>query len=238
MARGAPVDTYDGLSLLEKSPQIYGDAFRQFRVCHDLCRYTSNKILDAKMRDTIDQCAVDFRHMSLQTTTLSEHVSSVWCQTCILLYENLSKISGDPCEILNKISAQAKDLSNGFSCIARWCRKLAANFHSGQTLAESKSEEYRECMEEAKEKAEKAMETLRTQLNEAATEAEKKRKRADRWLIAAGIPVVNLVAGVGALVTAKSALNAQKLLYDTDTLCDDARAKLEKATSNSEKAKV
>lgn len=236
--RGALAKTHDGLSLLEKSPQIYGDAFRQFRVCHDLCVYTNNKLLDAKMRDKIDQCAVDFRHISLQSTTLSEQVSSVWCRTCILFFDNLSKIRGDPSKILKKISAQAKDLSGGFSGIAGWCRDLAGKFDDAQTLAKKKSQEYTKSMEKAKEEAEKAMKALRTELKEAAAEAEKKRRRADRWLIAAVIPVVNLVAGVGALITATSASNAEKLRRETDTLCDVARTKLEKATSNSERAKV
>lgn len=234
----ATANNADGLAVLEKSPQAFGQVLCQFRVCHDLCVYTDNKILDRQMRDAIDQCATDFRHMSMQTATLSDQVSSVWCRTCILFFENLTKIKGDPGKILQKISDQAKDLSAGFKGLADWCRRLAATFHKVQALGEGKSKDYSDQMEEAKREAEEAMDTLKYKLDKAAAEAEKQRKRANRWLIAASIPVVNLVTGIGAAVTATRASDAERLRHDADKKCDEAKRDLQQAVSVAEKAKV
>ena len=228
----------DGLAVLNKSPQTFSETLCQFRVCHDLCVYTDNKIFDKEMQTKIDQCAVDFRHMSLQTATLSEQVGSVWCRTCILFFENLSKIKGDPSKVLKKISDQAKDLSRGFKGIGNWCRKLAGDFHDVGTLGDKKSKEYIESMEKTKKEAEEAMETFKTDLNKAAAEAEQERKRAKRWQIAAAIPVVNIVAGVGAVLTSQWASDAENLQRNAQRKSDEAKAELAKATSDSEKAEV
>lgn len=105
------------------------------------------------MRVKIDQCAVDFRHMSLQTAALSDSVSSTWCETCILFFKNLSKKKKNPSITLKKISKQASNLSGNFKSLADWCSWLAAHFHSVKALGESKSEEYAERVEQQKLRA-------------------------------------------------------------------------------------
>ena len=231
-------DCVDGLAILDQSPQAFSETLCQFRVCHDLCVYTNNKILDEEMQIKIDQCAVDFRHMSLETATLSDKVASVWCRTCILFFENLSKIKGDPSKILQKISDQAKELSLGFKGIGGWCRDLAGDFHNVKSMGENKSKEYKQIVKKAEEAAQKAMEELKAELEKAAAEAEKERKRANRWRIAALIPVVNIVGGIGAAVTSKWASDAEELQREAQQKSDQAKAELEKATSDNEKAKV
>lgn len=228
----------DGLAVLKNTPQAFSETLCQFRVCHDLCVYSDNKILDEEMQTKIDQCAVNFRHMSLQTTTLSDQVASVWCRTCILFFKNMSKIKGDPSKVLKKISDQARDLSEGFKGIGNWCRKLAGDFHDVGKMGDEKSKKYKESMERTKKEAEETMKSLKADLDKAATEAEKERKRAKKWLIAAAIPVVNLVAGAGAIVTSQWASDAESLQRDAQRKSDEAKAELEKAASNSEKAEV
>ena len=239
MATGnASEDSVDGFAVLHVSSQEFSATLRQFRVCHDLYMSEDNEIFDKEMQTLIDQCAVDFRQMSLHTAELSERVASVWCGTCILFFGNLSRIKGDPSKVLKKISSQAQDLSSAFKTIGACCRELAANFHSVDTKAARKSKEYSLAMESAREEAEKTMEILQADLNKAAAEAEKQRKRANRWTIATLIPVVNVFAGIGAMVTARWAFDAEKIQRDVQCKSDNAKAELAKCSTDREKAKV
>lgn len=201
----------DGLAFIKTSPQAFGEIPYQFRVYYDVCVYTDNKILDGRMRVAIDQCAVDFRHMSLQTAALSDSVSSAWCETCILFSNSMSKMGGNTHRILKKICIHAEDLSGTFKSLAGWCRCLAASFHSVKALGESKSEEYAKRVEAAKNEAEKAMYTV-------TAEEEKERERAKRWFIAV-------------------MMNTEKW-FNANKKCDEAKRELQKATSVAEKTKV
>lgn len=224
----------NGFALLERSHEAFGEAFYQFRLCHDLCIYTGNKELQME----IDQCAVDFRHMSLQTTTISDQVASVWCRTCLLFFENISQLKGEPAKFMKVISEQARDLSIGFKGVGNWCRELAGRIHGTSVQEKRKVDEYCYIVGRAKEEADERIRTLTTDLDKATADAKKQQKVANRWMIATMIPVVSFFAESGATIAAKCAFDAAKIEYSTKKKCEEAKAELEKATSDNDKAKV
>ena len=112
----------DSMKLFKNCPAVFQEVLIQFRVCKE--------ILEPDTLNKVDQCAVDFRHMLIQTASLSDKMSSIWCKTCLLFFKNLEKINTKRVDImLKQISSQARDLSAGFKTIGNWCRELVRRFH-------------------------------------------------------------------------------------------------------------
>ena len=220
---------YSGFSM---SATAIGEQFRQFRISHDLCIYTDNKMFGITMRSQLDQCVVDMHHMSSEGEQILDQVSSVWYQTCIHFFDNLATFKGDQSKIITTICDQSKDLSAGFRAVACWCRYLAGNFYSVVSLGRVQSEEYMECVTKKKREAVEAMYTSEAELHTATTKAEKERKHANRWAL---VPLVNLVVHP---IVASNASEAEKVQNDANRKCIEAKAELGKATTDEEKAKV
>lgn len=131
------------LSILKDTPDDFSNVLCKLRVFHDLCFCSSGvHILGPEVETKIGQCSVDFRHVSIQTARLAERVESNWCGTCIIFFENFTKIKNDPSKVMYCMSNQAKELSTGFGIIAEWIRKLAGRFHDCQELSGKDKEKY------------------------------------------------------------------------------------------------
>jgi len=120
----------DGLEALRSSLKYFQDGLSQFRVCHDLC--LTGDLLDSEESRNLDQCAVDFRQISICVSSLAEKIASLWCKTCALFYKNFEKITGNPKKVLDNISQQADELRMGFEHIKERASKLADKFSSIQ----------------------------------------------------------------------------------------------------------
>jgi len=120
----------DGLEVLRSSLKYFKDGLIQFRVCHDLC--LTGDLLDSEASRNLDQCAVDFRQISICVSSLAEKIASLWCKTCVLFYKNFEKITGNPKKVLDNISQQADELRMGFEHIKERASRLADKFSSIQ----------------------------------------------------------------------------------------------------------
>ena len=120
----------DGLETLRLSLEYFKDGLIQFRVCHDFC--LTSDLLDFEASNNLDQCAIDFRQLSICVASLAEKIASLWCKTCALFYKNFDKISGNPKKILDNMAHQADDLNRGFEHIKKQAGSLADKFSTIQ----------------------------------------------------------------------------------------------------------
>jgi hypothetical protein len=117
-------------SLFESIP-VLTDILFSFREFHDLC--VRSRHLPDHIVIKVDQCAVDFRQMSLNTVTVSKRVSNQWLDSAIALFENIEQHE-NPCELLQLLADQARELSQCFRIIAAWARDLEKKLHAAQDL--------------------------------------------------------------------------------------------------------
>ena len=239
MALSKPVDNKEGLQILNDSPAYFAGVLLKLRVCYDLCLYAEVKMLKGEVQNKIEQCAVDFRHVCMQTTTLAERVGSGWCRDCILFFGNIEKIgSKDPSKILNRISSQAKDLSRGFQRIGEWVRDLAGRFHECQQLSERDKRILEEQVENALQVCKDAQKKASDLQKQREAELQASRESAKGWGIAAMIPIVNIVALPVYIAKEGAVDDASRNQALADEAASDARRALERARSDVSKTEV
>lgn len=226
------------LAILKDTPDYFSNVLCKLRVCHDLCIYSDVGILGSEVEGKIAQCSVDFRHVSIQTAILAERVGSNWCGTCIVFFENIDKITRDPSIVMNRISKQALELSKGFALIAEWIRKLAGRFHDCQKLAGKDKEKYMESVEDAKKHAEEKKQEAEESRKRARKELESRKKSSGIWGICACIPIVNIVALPGYLVSKGDVSDARHSESIALQELETAKKELEKAGNALKKAEV
>ena len=227
----------ESMELFKMAPDAFSQVLIQFRVCHDLCVYTSKEILVPDTLTKVDQCAVDFRHMSIQTATLADRVSSLWCKTCLLFFKNIGKVA-NPDRILIKISSQAKDLSEGFKTIGKWCRELAGRFHEAQQLATENSKEFQESVDRAEKEADRLMEELKSKLDKMKDVAEQKRDTVDTLTALTVIPILGIFFAVAAIIKNEEARSAEESEREARKKSEEVMEELSKAQNKKEKAQV
>lgn len=138
-----------GITMLRESLHYFRAALCQFRVCHDLCATSNLLHEDSVMK--LDQCATEFRRLSTSVATLAEKVGSVWCRKCLLFYRNIEKVKGNPANVLHKISAQSKELSDGFKEVVNMSATLADEFGAVRAREETTQQEITKQFEDAKQ---------------------------------------------------------------------------------------
>ena len=227
----------DSLELFKMAPDAFRQVLMQFRVCHDLCVYTSRDILSPSTLIKVDQCAVDFRHMSIQTATLADRVSSLWCKTCLLFFKNIDRVTNAD-KILMRISSQAKDLSDGFKTIGKWCRELAGRFHEAQQLATENSKEFQEKVDRVEENADRRMAELIFELDKMKRIAKQKRNDRDALAVCTLIPLFGIFFGVAAIITNGEARSAEENEREARIKSEEAKHALSEAKNKKEKAQV
>ena len=239
MAQSKPaIATKQGLDILKESPAFYSGVLCKLRQCHDLCVYSGVPILSREVQSEIEQSSVDFRHVCIQTATLAERVGSNWCATCILFFSNLDKIKGDPSKILDRISKQAGELSEGFKLIAEWVRLLAGRFHDCGKLAGKDKEIYMDKVEKALEENKEAKKKADAERQKALAAVDEARDSATRWGIAAMIPVVNIIALPVAVMRSGNVQDAREDNRRAEEALSAAMKSLKLAESQLDKAKV
>ena len=189
----------------------------------------------------IDQCAVDFRQLSLDTVTVAKRVSNQWLDSTITFYENIDDVD-DPKEMLILLGNQARDLGHCFKVIAAWARDLGGRFHEAQDGTIKEAEEFKAAFKAASEKAKK----LQKELDAEHAKAEKRRKDAksveDKWntarLAVSWTPIGLVVTNIGCSVAKSKVAVASKLEEEAAERLRKAQEELEKKKSQGEKAEV
>ena len=229
----------DSMELFKTCPTVFQEVLVRFRVCHDVCVYTSKEMLAPGTLNKVDQCAVDFRHMSMQTASLADKMSSIWCKTCLLFFKNLEKINMTRIDtMLKRISSQAKDLSVGFKTIGKWCRELAGRFHEAQKLATQNTAIFQEEIHRAEQEADKLTKELTCKLEKLEIEAQEKREDANKWSGYASIPLFGYFFKENASMKDLTAVSAEESLKRANTESENAKRTLLKTRDKQEKAKV
>ena len=154
----------NGLELIWRSSEVFADILCNFRECHDLC--ASSKLFDESAILKIDQCAVDFRQLSLDSVSIAKRVSSQWLDTVIVVFENVNDIE-DPKAMLDLLSKQARELSYCFKVIAAWASDLGGRFHRAQDGTIREAEEIKKVFGMASKHEEDDLERLKEEEREA-----------------------------------------------------------------------
>lgn len=225
----------NGLDLIWESRALYADILFCFRECHDLC--VSSQLFTKDIILKVDQCAVDFRQLSLDTVTVAKRVSNQWLDSAIVFFENIDDVD-DPREMLKLLGDQAEELARCFKIIAAWARDLGTRFHEAQDCTTKEVEEFAKVFEAAVKRAEETKAQLTEQhataakLLREAQESEDKWKTAQTWL--AWNPIGLAVTGIGSSVASAEKQrteerNAARRLYESEKELESKRSQMEKA---------
>ena len=229
----------DGLEGICKSQSLYASILYSFRECHDLC--VSSKLFSEEIIHRIDQCAVNFRQLSMDTVTVAKRVSNQWLNTTILFYRNIDSVK-DPKKILLLLSGQARDLAKCFKVIAQWATKLCSKFHKAQNDTIEEAEEFKKKFTAAESQAESAKKIAEDELDSAKSLYSGAKETADKWKTAqvatSWIPIGFIVTSIGSSVAERKRLEASKLERQASERLHEAEEELKKRKSEKDKAEV
>ena len=229
----------NGLDLIWESRALYADILYCFRECHDLC--VSSGLFSNDIILKVDQCAVDFRQMSLDTVTVAKRVSNQWLDTAIAFFENIDDVD-DPKEMLILLGNQARELARCFKIIAAWARDLGGRFHQAQDGTIKEAEEFKKRFEAAKKSAEEVEKQAKAQLEKARKHREEAQSTEDKWktsrIALAWNPIGLAVTSIGCSVAESRRAEASKLEQKANDELRKAQDDLQKKASEKEKAEV
>ena len=228
-----------GLEYLWASRAHYADILFCFRECHDLC--VKSGLFKKETILAIDQCAVDFRQLSLDTVTVAKRVSTQWLDVAIVFFGNIDDVD-DPAEMLKLLGSQAKELAKCFKAIAAWARNLCGRLHQAQDGTIQEAEEFKRKFEEAEQRAEELRKDMNENLEKAAKirrgakETEDKWRTSQVWL--SWNPIGLAVTGIGTAVAEKATAKARELEDKAREKLRDSEAELKQRKDQNDKAKV
>ena len=231
--------TTNGFDLFPQSQDLFAEILFNFRECHDLCvnsgLFTNDVILQ------IDQCAVDFRQMSIDTVAIAKRMSVVWLDTAIMIFENIDDID-DPKEVLSVLGTEAGELAKCFHVVAALARDIAARFHHAQGGTIKEAEEFKKSFEKAQESASNVKQQLEkhhAKVQYLHWEAE---SRQESWEIArialAWLPPAFITTTIGCKFSEMRRVDAQDIERRAAEKLRKSEEELRKKTAENEKAKV
>ena len=233
------VEDTNGLDLIWQSRALYADILFCFRECHDLC--VSSELFTDDIILQVDQCAVDFRQLSLDTVTVAKRVSNQWLDTAIVFFENIDDVD-DPTEMLTLLGNQARELARCFKIIAAWARDLGGRFHEAQGGTIKEAEEFKKAFEAAVERAEDVKRQVAAQYAKAAKRREEAQQTEDKWktarVVVAWNPIGLAVTSIGSSIAEKKTAEASKLEREAQEKLRQSDEELKSKRSQNEKAKV
>jgi hypothetical protein len=226
-------NTY-GLDITWQSRGLFADIMYYFREFHDLC-VGSNLFSDDLILE-IDQCAVDFRQVTLNSATVAQRVSIQWLRSAIVLFENIDHVS-NPSAMLILLGKQAKDLARCFTVHAAWARDLAGRFHRAQDGSIKETEALKERFQAALDRAK----DVKRQTGEALERAIRNREQILQWnptvIGLAWNPIGLLLGGIGSAVVGKEKLEEAGVMErHAEANYKRAKADLQIAADQREKA--
>lgn len=235
------LENTNGLDLIWESRALYADILYCFRECHDLC--ANSGLFNKETILKVDQCAIDFRQMSLDTVTVAKRVSNQWLDSAIVFFENMKDLDkSDRIEMLQLLGGQARELAQCFKVIAEWARDLGGRFHEAQGGTIQEAEEFKQKFEEAVQEAEEVKAQIERQLNEAAKLRSEAEAYENKWKTAqvavSWIPIGAVVTGIGASVAAKQTAKANEMEREATANLRKSEQELNKRKSEKERAEV
>ena len=234
-----------GLDLIWESRLVFAEIFLCFRECHDLCEESGFFDHDAIVK--VDECAVDFRRLSLDSVSVAKRVSDQWLDTALITFENIQDIE-NPKAMFELLGDQAKELSRCFKVIASWARDLAARFHAAQNCLMKEADEFKRYYENVYKEAEAELRDLQwkmqeieasQQLDKRVDKGSSKRKEATYFN-----PFKFFKRRAGSSrgssdsVKANNRLKPEQLKQEEDAAVQEAREKLQGKRTHNERAKV
>lgn len=235
------IESTNGLDLIWESRILYAEILYCFRECHDVCiksgLFTKDVILQ------VDQCALDFRQMSLDTVTVAKRVSNQWLDSAITFFENIGDFEkSDRVEMLQLLGGQARELAKCFKVIAAWARDLAGRFHQAQDGTIKEVEEFTKVFEAAVQRAKEVKEQISRELDRAAKIRQEAEETENKWKTAqvavSWFPVGALVTGIGSAVAEKKTAAASELEREAAAKLRKSEQELNEKRSQQEKAQV
>lgn len=226
------------LDILKKAQALHVNAVTSFRECHDLC--VSSNLFSHDTITQVDQCASDFRMLSLNTVTVSERVSG-WMSGAITFFKYINNETNLE-QKYTKLGRQAKDLAKGFKVIAAWGRDVSGKLHEMQRCLMEEVDEFQQNFLAAKREAELAEERKRNNYQKAAEIRAEAEAEEGRWKTALAAtwwnPIGLVVTGIGSAVSSSKTSEALSLERGAEEEHDRAVDRLRKKTREYEKAKV
>ena len=227
-----------GLNVLKKAQALHVDAVSSFRECHNLC--VSSKLFSHDTMKQVDQCAYDFRQLSLSTVTVSEKVSG-WMSQTINFFKYINS-EANPKQKYIEIARKAKDIAKGFKVIAAWGRGVSAKLHKMQGCLNDEVDEFQKEFEAAEREAEYAEQRKREKYQRAARIRADAQASERKWKTALAAtwwnPIGLAVTGIGSAVSSSNTSEAVSLEQDAKEEYDRASERLRKRTREYNLAKV
>ena len=220
-----------GLKILNESPVHVYYVLEKLCECYNLCLCADVKMLQGEAQMKIEKCAVDFRHASIQTSSLAESLGSVWCRDCIIFFENIHGSGSDPCNVLKKIIPQTR-------LIGDWMRDVAGRFHECHELAKRDKRRYQKKVQDSLDECERDRNCASNLLSRRESELDDVKEEADKWRIAAMVPIVNIFAFPMALAKEGDVREARRKQERAENDASNARRALDRARSHMRKTEV
>lgn len=219
------------LHIMKKVQALHINAVSSFRECHHLC--VSSNLFSQNTIMQVDQCALDFRQLSLSTVSVSERVSG-WISRIITFFRYIYDETNREQKYI-QFGGQAKDLARAFKVIAAWGRDVCGRLHETQGCLEREVDRFQLEFLAAKKDAEYAEIAKLEEYAEAveiradAEAAERRWKRTNWW---------NPIGLVGNAAFTSNTAKAVSLEREAEQEHDKAVETLVKKTYEYYKAKV
>ena len=226
------------LNILKKVQALHADAVSSFRECHNLC--VSSKLFSRDTIKLVDQCAYNFRLLSLSTVTVSEKVSG-WMRQTITFFKYINS-EASPKQKYIEIAKKAKDIAKCFKVIAAWGRVVSGKLHEAQDCLKEEVDEFQQEFEAAEQEAKYAEERKKEKYRKAARIRAHAEATERAWKAALEetewSPIGGAIAGIGTAVISNNTSEAVSLEQDAKEEYDRASKRLRKRTREYNKAKV
>ena len=233
------IQAKNGLDLIWESRLIFAEILFCFRECHDLCVESGLFGHDVILK--VDQCAVDFRRLSLDSVSVAKRVSNQWLDTALATFENIES-EKNPKAMLELLGKQAKELSRCFKVFAAWARDLALRFHKAQDGTIKEAEEFKKYFAKAYEDAQAECERLQSEFQRASEIREKsdeaKSSLTSQRMQVTFNPVKYFVSRVGSSMADSRSVEANRLEREANDALREAKENLQQKTTDNKKAKV
>ena len=151
-----------------------------FRECHDFC--VRSKLFRDDTVLKVEQCAVDFRQLSLESASIAKRISNVWLETALMVLENLRDMKTSEKGVMFKLLGdQAKELCYCFKVFALWAKDISGRFHQAQDGTIREAEELKKVFEDAIEEGESTLKALEKEQETVSNYCKECKTSEDEW---------------------------------------------------------
>lgn len=219
---------------------LHSEILSCFRECHDLC--VSSGLFSNDLVLQVDQSAVDFRQLSLDTVTVVRRVSGQLLEAAITFFRNFGCDGAYNSAEMLRLRTQAREVATGFKAIAAWSRDLSGRFHGVQKATNEEAKEFKRRCQIAQENADRDTDRKKESYDRAATLREEAEEEEEKWRDANRalfwVPIANIVTGIGTSVSASKTAEAERLEQGAEEKLRISMRELKMRTLENEKAKV